>query len=109
MLRPCVTEAGPANFVDLIDLEKINEATYRSTTEAFAPGGALIQAISEEQLKRAFGGHLYAQAVWAAAHTVETGFVVHVCMYSLTAYPSKRLSSRMPGCHVDAALLQFFT
>ena len=57
-------------FVDLIALEKIDETTYRSIALPFAPNGS----------GRAYGGHVYAQAVWAAAHTVDTGFVVHVCM-----------------------------
>jgi len=27
---------------------------------------------------RAYGGHVYAQAAWAAAQTVPKGFVIHV-------------------------------
>jgi len=57
-------------FVDMIDLEKINNSTFRSKKMAFSPGGS----------GRAYGGHVYAQAVWAAAQTVKEGFVVHVCM-----------------------------
>ena len=83
MLWPCVTGDGPASFVDLMNLEEINETTYRSTTAAFAPGGALLQAVRVEK-KRTYGGHVYAQAVWAAAQTLEgKGFICHVCMYSL--------------------------
>lgn len=66
---------GPPNdgnhhlpFVDLIALEKVDETTYRSTALPFSPGGS----------GRAYGGHVYAQAVWAAAQTVQADFVVHV-------------------------------
>ena len=48
-------------FVDMVALEKINEVTYRSTAMPFSPGGT----------GTAYGGHVYAHAVWA----------VHVCMY----------------------------
>jgi acyl-CoA thioesterase len=55
-------------FVDLMALEKLDETTYRSTALAFSPSGS----------GRAYGGHVYAQAVWAAAKTVESGLVIHV-------------------------------
>jgi acyl-CoA thioesterase len=59
---------GYLPFVDLIALEKVDETTYRSTSLPFSPSGS----------GRAYGGHVYAQAVWAAAKTVEAGFVIHV-------------------------------
>lgn len=55
-------------FIDMIALEKINNDTFRSRAPPFSPGGS----------GRAYGGHVYAQAVWAAAQTVGKGFVVHV-------------------------------
>lgn len=55
-------------FADMIALEKINDSTYRSIAMPFSPGGG----------GRAYGGHVYAQAVWAAAQTVKAGFVIHV-------------------------------
>ncbi|THV85511.1 Thioesterase/thiol ester dehydrase-isomerase [Aureobasidium pullulans] len=58
---------GYLPFVDLIALEKVDETTYRSTALPFSPNGS----------GRAYGGHVYAQAVWAAAKTVEAGFVIH--------------------------------
>ncbi|GME26321.1 Acyl-CoA thioesterase [Neofusicoccum parvum] len=64
-------------FTGLIRLEKQPQqrraaddgspATFRSLAKAFAPGGGTS----------AYGGHVFAQAVWAAAHTVKDGFVVH--------------------------------
>jgi len=55
-------------FIDMIALEKINNDTFRSRSMPFSPGGS----------GRAYGGHVYAQAVWAAAQTVAKGFIVHV-------------------------------
>lgn len=60
-------------FVDLMRLETINEVTYRSTAQPFCPGGSLSRSMG-----RAYGGHVYAQAAWAAAQTVPEGFVLHV-------------------------------
>ncbi|KAF4313069.1 Acyl-CoA thioesterase [Botryosphaeria dothidea] len=54
-------------FTDLIRLEKAADGTFRSRAKAFAPGGGTS----------AYGGHVFAQAVWAAAQTVREGFVVH--------------------------------
>lgn len=57
------------SFVELMALAKINANTYESGFPAFSPGG----------FTRAYGGHCYAQAPWAAAQTVKKGFVLHVC------------------------------
>ncbi|KAK4988234.1 hypothetical protein LTR50_004060 [Elasticomyces elasticus] len=54
-------------FSEMIEVEKINDDTFRSIAPPFSPGGT----------GRAYGGHVYAQAVWAAAQTVKKGFVVH--------------------------------
>lgn len=53
---------------ELMALEKIDESTFRSIALPFSPGS----------FGRAYGGHVYAQAVWAAAQTVAKGFIVHV-------------------------------
>jgi acyl-CoA thioesterase len=60
-------------FVDLMRLETINQATFQSTAQPFCPGGTHVKSPS-----RAYGGHVYAQAAWAAAQTVPEGFVLHV-------------------------------
>ena len=60
-------------FVDLMRLETINDQTYRSTAQPFCPGGT-----NPKSMGRAYGGHVYAQAAWAAAQTVPDGFVLHV-------------------------------
>ena len=59
-------------FVDLIRLEKINDVTYRSIALPFSPGGDLPGTYD-----RAYGGHVYAQAAWAACHTVAPGMLLH--------------------------------
>lgn len=51
-------------------LEKIDATTFRSTAKAYGPTGGE---------NGAYGGHVFAQSVWAAAQTVKEGFVVHVC------------------------------
>lgn len=74
-------------FVDMISLEAIDSVTYRSKALPFSPGGA----------GRAYGGHVYAQAVWAAAQKVKSGFVVHVCDVLRKSYPT------VPSCLWNAA------
>ncbi|KAK6435466.1 hypothetical protein LTR95_008347 [Oleoguttula sp. CCFEE 5521] len=59
-------------FADLMKLETIDKTTYRSIAPPFAPGGNHPRAVG-----RAFGGHVYAQAAWAASQTVPKGFVIH--------------------------------
>lgn len=59
-------------FVDLVKLEKINEVTFRSIAQPFAPGGQV------NPVKRSYGGHVFAQAAWAACQTVAKGLVLHV-------------------------------
>lgn len=62
-------------FASLMRLEKIDEKTFRSTTKAYG-------ATSGEN--GTYGGHVFAQSVWAAAQTVAEGFVVHVCTSSIS-------------------------
>ncbi|KAH0345972.1 Thioesterase/thiol ester dehydrase-isomerase, partial [Aureobasidium melanogenum] len=54
-------------FVDLVALEKVDDTTFRSIAPPFSPNA----------VGRAYGGHVYSQAVWAAAQTVKPGFVIH--------------------------------
>lgn len=49
-------------------LKSVEDNVYESITPAWPPA----------PFKRAFGGHVYAQAVYAASKTVEPGLVVHV-------------------------------
>jgi len=54
---------------ELMRLEKIGENTFRSVTRGYAPTGGE---------NGTYGGHVYAQSAWAAAQTVQEGFVLHV-------------------------------
>ena len=69
---PPLDPYSAVSFMELMKLETINDRTFRSATRAFQPGGKL-------HTSRTFGGHVYAQAVLAAARTVKQGFLVHVC------------------------------
>ncbi|KAF9630494.1 Acyl-CoA thioesterase [Lasiodiplodia theobromae] len=59
-------------FTELIRLDEeaattTSDGTFKSAAKAFAPGGGTS----------AYGGHVFAQAAWAAAQTVKEGFVLH--------------------------------
>ncbi|KAE9372363.1 Thioesterase/thiol ester dehydrase-isomerase [Stipitochalara longipes BDJ] len=62
----------PMTFVDLMALEPLNSEQgterFMSVNPSFCPDGGFGAA---------FGGHVYAQSVWAAAQTVGPGMVVH--------------------------------
>ncbi|KAI9716251.1 MAG: hypothetical protein M1812_005476 [Candelaria pacifica] len=55
----------PLPFTELMKLERLDEVNFRSIAPPFAPWNA------------AYGGHVYAQGAYAAAHTVKVGFVLH--------------------------------
>ncbi|KAF2682265.1 acyl-CoA thioesteras-like protein [Lentithecium fluviatile CBS 122367] len=55
-------------FDQIMQLEKIDDRTFRSVTKAYSP---------TDGENGTYGGHVYAQAAWAAAHTVEEGFLIH--------------------------------
>ena len=67
----------PIPWAQQMGLEKIDENTFRST--AGAPFGAHTTKNGESR-PRAFGGHVYAQAVYAASKTVPSGMLIHVCI-----------------------------
>jgi len=66
-----MTDPAPVTFVDLMTLntwtEDGKDEQFVSLRPAFTGGNAL-----------AYGGHVYAQAVWAASLGVKEGMVVHV-------------------------------
>ena len=55
-------------FTQLIALEEISKNTFRSKALAFSGANG----------NRAYGGHVYMQACYAAAQTVPKGMVLHV-------------------------------
>jgi acyl-CoA thioesterase II len=67
--QPYFNEKGEVvSFAELMKLEKIDERTFRSTVRAYSPTGGE---------NGTYGGHVYSQAVWAAAQTVQPGFLLH--------------------------------
>lgn len=62
-------------FADMIAVEQVDKWTFKSIAKPFAPGGGT----------GAFGGHVYAQSVYAASKTLnpDDGRVVCVCMLFL--------------------------
>lgn len=62
---------GRLPFRELMALDEVKPLMFRSIAMAFGPGGKIS----------AYGGHVFAQAVYAASKTVPKGFVVHVCTY----------------------------
>jgi len=74
-------------FIDLIKLRKIDETTYQSIALPFAPGGR-----QRKGRDRSYGGHVYAQAAWAASQTVGKGLVIYVCTSLLSGHPCSQLS-----------------
>jgi acyl-CoA thioesterase len=73
-----MADEKPLTFEDLMSLQTLDSGEgeqgkekFMSVRPAFSAGGVAGGA---------FGGHVYAQAVWAAAHTVGSGMVVHVSL-----------------------------
>jgi len=66
-------------WAEQMALEKIDKDRFRS--QRGAPFGPFITR-NGEQRPRAYGGHVYAQAAYAASRTVESGFLIH----SVTGY-----------------------
>jgi acyl-CoA thioesterase len=58
----------PISFKRLMAVKPVGDDTFESLTAAWPPA----------PLQRAFGGHVYAQAMYAASKTVGKGLVVHV-------------------------------
>ncbi|KAF2660974.1 acyl-CoA thioesteras-like protein [Lophiostoma macrostomum CBS 122681] len=55
-------------FDKVMELENIDDRTFRSVVKAYSPTGGE---------NGTYGGHVYAQAAWAAAQTVDEGFLIH--------------------------------
>jgi len=69
VVRPYFTEQKQVlPFDKVIELEKIDDWTFRSIVKAYSPTGGE---------NGTYGGHVFAQAAWAAAQTVGEGYLVH--------------------------------
>lgn len=70
VVRPYFTaEKAVLPFDKVIELETIDAVTYRSIVKAYSPTGGE---------NGTYGGHVFAQAAWAAAQTVDEGLLIHV-------------------------------
>jgi acyl-CoA thioesterase len=71
VVRPYFTEDKHVlPFDKVIELERIDDWTFRSVVKAYSPTGGE---------NGTYSGHVFAQAAWAAAQTVGEGFLIHVC------------------------------
>jgi hypothetical protein len=73
-----MADENPMTFEDLMSLQTLDfgegergKEQFMSVRPAFCAGGGAGAS---------FGGHVYAQGVWAAAQTVGSGMVVHVSL-----------------------------
>jgi acyl-CoA thioesterase II len=64
---PLLSGSTPLSFNQLMKLQETEKDVFESLTASWPPAPH----------KRAFGGHVYAQAVYAASKTVGKGLVVH--------------------------------
>jgi acyl-CoA thioesterase len=74
-----MADKNPMTFVDLMSLEPLHSSQngqriekFMSVCPPFNPGGG-----------SAFGGHVYAQSVWAASQTVGEEMLIHVSVTGL--------------------------
>jgi acyl-CoA thioesterase len=91
VVRPYFTEQKQVlPFDKVIELERIDDYTFRSIVKAYSPTGTklLVEVHLEGMLmltlhnlggeNGTYGGHVFAQAAWAAAQTVGEGYLIHV-------------------------------
>ncbi|KAH8724942.1 acyl-CoA thioesterase-like protein [Phaeosphaeriaceae sp. PMI808] len=69
VVRPYFTEQKQVlPFDKVVELEKIDDWTFRSIVKAYSSTGGE---------NGTYGGHVFAQAAWAAAQTVGEGYLIH--------------------------------
>ncbi|KAF2129385.1 acyl-CoA thioesteras-like protein [Dothidotthia symphoricarpi CBS 119687] len=69
VVRPYFTEDKKVLPLDkILELEKIDDWTFRSIVKAYSPYGGE---------NGTFGGYVFSQAAWAAALTVDEGYMIH--------------------------------
>ena len=66
---------NPRPWAHQMKLEKLSATIFRSTMGALSGGHA---SKNGEMRPRAFGGHVFAQAAYAASKTIDKGFIIHV-------------------------------
>lgn len=75
VVRPYFTaDKAVLPFDKVIELETIDTWLFRSKVKAYSPTGGE---------NGTYGGHVFAQAAWAAAQTVAEGLLIHVCLFEI--------------------------
>lgn len=70
VVRPYFTsDKAVLPFDKVIELEKIDAWTFCSIVKPYSP---------TEGENGTYGGHVFAQAAWAAAQTIDEGLLIHV-------------------------------
>ena len=59
----------PTSFARMIAIKSLDSDIFQSLSSGYPPTAA----------SRTYGGHVYAQAAWAASHTVDKGMFIHNC------------------------------
>lgn len=72
---PLPDQKVPITWAKQMSLEKVNDTTFKSL--AGTPYASFVNR-NGEQRPRAYGGHVYAQAAYAASKTVPEDFIIHV-------------------------------
>lgn len=89
VVRPYFTEDQKVlPFDKVIELEKIDDWTFLSIVRAYSPTGGE---------NGTYGGHVFAQAAWAAAQTVGEGFLIHVSWVGTSIAPCSQLYRTSPA------------
>lgn len=77
---------SPHSFTELMSLQRLEDAliSYPDSTgpEKIERFRSLAIPFNPGQGTRSFGGHVYAQAAYAASKTVGRGLVIHVRYYT---------------------------
>lgn len=72
---PLPDRTAPITWAKQMSLEKVNGTTFKSLIGT--PYASFVNRNGEPR-PRAYGGHVYAQAAYAASKTVPAGFIIHV-------------------------------
>ncbi|KAK7543704.1 thioesterase-like superfamily-domain-containing protein [Phyllosticta paracitricarpa] len=76
---PSIPLTNPTSFASLIALERLPATTFTSIEPVVAGGARVIR--NENGHRRlqltTYGGQMFAQAAWAAAETIGSGWVIH--------------------------------
>lgn len=79
--HPIAPNAPPRYpFAKLMALQSLGLGVENPSLHKYEIFRALVAPFRIESMGYAYGGHVYAQAAYAASKTVERGFLLHVCL-----------------------------